>query len=98
VRYPASRCAAISAAAAEFRDAVRAPLARALAAPPRAPAAPGALTARARGSPQLAAFRGDSSAGVEAPHPPRPRAPSTKQTRLVLPPVLSGHISSFPPY
>jgi hypothetical protein len=31
---------------------------------------------------------------IQAP----PRAPRTKRTRLVLPPVLSGHVSSFPPY
>jgi len=37
------------------------------------------------------------------PHPTAsrsglPPSPRTKRTRLVLPPVLSGHVSSFPPY
>jgi len=38
-------------------------------------------------------------ANLEARFRPRPRPPArTNWTRLVLPPVLSGHVSSFPPY
>jgi hypothetical protein len=36
--------------------------------------------------------------GARDPPPPPPPSPCTKWTRLVVPPVLSGHVSSFPPY
>ena len=52
---------------------------------PRAPRPP--RPARVRGAPR----------GGARPRPPPP-SPCTNWTRLVLPPVLSGHVSSFPPY
>ena len=33
-----------------------------------------------------------------APRAHPPPSPCSNWTRLVLPPVLSGHVSSFPPY
>jgi hypothetical protein len=60
---------------------------RALSPPPLSPPLPLSLSLSC---PPRASLR------LEVPGPPP--SPCANWTRLVLPPVLSGHVSSFPPY